>query len=403
MDFKLKKGLVPQSLSNKDQTHSSSEKLKSNQSLSKDQPWTKAIARTCSQPWRQLTHSSLKASTHFCRSRPSQRSNSNPFRSKCKTVQTQLTKKTSSNPLPDHPPKTLVSPFRAKQNNVLAYPSPSRQKKLIKTNSVFLPLEPRTTETLQRQLRTRNNPTRLTSPSQQRVDRNRTDKPTPTTHQYLERCSSIESNNVRIHPGRDDRLLASTKRDPKIKKRKYNPDPDCSVSHHFPPFFFSFLYWLGGGTRAGVPPGIPGARCAFKNSMTRWFLRFAPRIAFRCVLHPRENRDIHRKELSKEVIHFFKPLLKLVDKNQHRRPFFLKKKFNDRFWVYNFGTFTSLQERSSQFIVRRSDSSIKCRGPRQIGLNETRLPFPNSPIPSVSPFRTTRKAVRSVHPTEQDY
>jgi len=38
MDFKLKKGLVPQSLSNKDQTHSSSEKLKSNQSLSKDQP-----------------------------------------------------------------------------------------------------------------------------------------------------------------------------------------------------------------------------------------------------------------------------------------------------------------------------------------------------------------------------
>lgn len=66
--------------------------------------------------------------------------------------------------------------------------------------------------------------------------------------------------------------------------------------------FFSFV--SGGGTRAGVPPGIPGARCAFKNSMTRWFLRFAPRIAFRCVLHPRENRDIHRKELSFIVIHF---------------------------------------------------------------------------------------------------
>jgi hypothetical protein len=31
--------------------------------------------------------------------------------------------------------------------------------------------------------------------------------------------------------------------------------------------------------------------------MARWFPRFASRIAFRCVLHPRESRDIRRREL----------------------------------------------------------------------------------------------------------
>jgi hypothetical protein len=33
----------------------------------------------------------------------------------------------------------------------------------------------------------------------------------PTTQQHLERCSSKETNNVRIRPERDDRLLASIK------------------------------------------------------------------------------------------------------------------------------------------------------------------------------------------------
>lgn len=49
--------------------------------------------------------------------------------------------------------------------------------------------------------------------------------------------------------------------------------------------------------RTGVLPGVPGAQGAFEDWMARWFPRFASRIAFRCVLHPRESRDIRRREL----------------------------------------------------------------------------------------------------------
>lgn len=44
--------------------------------------------------------------------------------------------------------------------------------------------------------------------------------------------------------------------------------------------------------------GALRAQIAFESWMTRRSLRFASRIAFRCVLHPRENRDIRRWELS---------------------------------------------------------------------------------------------------------
>lgn len=54
---------------------------------------------------------------------------------------------------------------------------------------------------------------------------------------------------------------------------------------------------LGDDTRTGVLPGVPGAQGAFEDWMARWFPRFASRIAFRCVLHPRESRDIRRREL----------------------------------------------------------------------------------------------------------
>lgn len=38
------------------------------------------------------------------------------------------------------------------------------------------------------------------------------------------------------------------------------------------------------------------AQLAFKNSMTREILQFTPSIAFRCVLHRYESRDIHCRE-----------------------------------------------------------------------------------------------------------
>jgi len=50
----------------------------------------------------------------------------------------------------------------------------------------------------------------------------------------------------------------------------------------------------GGGARAGVLPGKPGAPRAFEDSTTRSFPRFALHVAFRRVLHPRGSRDIRR-------------------------------------------------------------------------------------------------------------
>jgi len=93
------------------------EKLKSNQSLSRDQPWTKAIARTCS-PTMKAAYSFLTQSfdpflpISF---RVNDQTRIPPPIKLQDSPETQLTKKTSSNPLPDHPPPTLVSPFRAKQ------------------------------------------------------------------------------------------------------------------------------------------------------------------------------------------------------------------------------------------------------------------------------------------------
>lgn len=40
----------------------------------------------------------------------------------------------------------------------------------------------------------------------------------------------------------------------------------------------------------------PRAQLAFKDSMVRGILQFAPRIAFRCALHRCESRDIHCRE-----------------------------------------------------------------------------------------------------------
>ena len=62
---------------------------------------------------------------------------------------------------------------------------------------------------------------------------------------------------------------------------------------------------LGDDTRTGVLPGVPGAQGAFEDWMARWFPRFASRIAFRCVLHPRESRDIRRQELFRGFLFLF--------------------------------------------------------------------------------------------------
>ena len=42
-----------------------------------------------------------------------------------------------------------------------------------------------------------------------------------------------------------------------------------------------------------TPRNIPEVQHAFKDLMIHWILQFALRIAFRCVLHRRENQDIH--------------------------------------------------------------------------------------------------------------
>lgn len=63
---------------------------------------------------------------------------------------------------------------------------------------------------------------------------------------------------------------------------------------------------LGDDTRTGVLPGVLEAQGAFEDWMARWFPRFASRIAFRCVLHPRESRDIRRRELFRVIYLFFR-------------------------------------------------------------------------------------------------
>lgn len=50
-------------------------------------------------------------------------------------------------------------------------------------------------------------------------------------------------------------------------------------------------------TQAGVPSARrPGAQLAFKDSMVHGILQFTPGIAFRCVLHRCESRDIRCRE-----------------------------------------------------------------------------------------------------------
>ncbi|KAH0437578.1 hypothetical protein IEQ34_026213 [Dendrobium chrysotoxum] len=45
----------------------------------------------------------------------------------------------------------------------------------------------------------------------------------------------------------------------------------------------------------------PRAQLAFKDSMVRGILQFAPRIAFRCALHRCESRDIHCRESCQSI------------------------------------------------------------------------------------------------------
>lgn len=63
---------------------------------------------------------------------------------------------------------------------------------------------------------------------------------------------------------------------------------------------------VGGGTRTDVLPGALGAQGAFEGWMTRRSLRFASRIAFRCVLHPHGNQDIRRWKLFPVLLSLFK-------------------------------------------------------------------------------------------------
>lgn len=54
--------------------------------------------------------------------------------------------------------------------------------------------------------------------------------------------------------------------------------------------------------QADVPlAGWPRAQLAFKDSMVRGILQFAPRIAFRCALHRCESRDIHCRESCQSI------------------------------------------------------------------------------------------------------
>jgi len=54
--------------------------------------------------------------------------------------------------------------------------------------------------------------------------------------------------------------------------------------------------------QADVPlAGWPWAQLAFKDSMVRGILQFAPHIAFRCALHRCESRDIHCRESCQSI------------------------------------------------------------------------------------------------------
>lgn len=70
--------------------------------------------------------------------------------------------------------------------------------------------------------------------------------------------------------------------------------------------------------QADVPlAGWPRAQLAFKDSMVRGILQFAPRIAFRCALHRCESRDIHCRESFKftrcaTALHATEPITELV-------------------------------------------------------------------------------------------
>lgn len=79
-------------------------------------------------------------------------------------------------------------------------------------------------------------------------------------------------------------------------------EPLCTSAPRPPPT----LRWGGGDSarsgatldaQADVPStDWPRAQLAFKDSMVRGILQFAPRIAFRCALHRCESRDIHCRE-----------------------------------------------------------------------------------------------------------
>ena len=65
-------------------------------------------------------------------------------------------------------------------------------------------------------------------------------------------------------------------------------------------FHYPTIEWLMGfksdlsrHTPCYREPGVP---FAFKDLMIRIILQFTLRIAFRCVLHRRENQEIHRTE-----------------------------------------------------------------------------------------------------------
>jgi hypothetical protein len=59
--------------------------------------------------------------------------------------------------------------------------------------------------------------------------------------------------------------------------------------------------------------------------MARWFPRFASRIAFRCVLHPRESRDIRRRELFRGFSFTLARVAGFLDLKKKRiAPFFLQ-------------------------------------------------------------------------------
>ena len=123
-------------------------------------------------------------------------------------------------------------------------------------------------------------------------------------------------------PGRSLHLFSETKKNGR-KRGGFTEKPRLSGGHKKKPFDlratplkkkaateaqktaprFCFEKRKGGtdrswdDARTGVLLGVPGAQGAFEDWMARWFPRFASRIAFRCVLHPRESRDIRRREL----------------------------------------------------------------------------------------------------------